>query len=174
MGELFDDLLDLSRVSRQELTRTPIDLGDLAREVVQALHRSTPERVAQVVIGAELVAEADPRLMRVALENLLGNAWKFTARRETAEITLDCAVQAGERVFFVRDNGAGFDARHAHKLFAPFQRLHTQSEFAGTGIGLATVQRIVDRHGGRVWAESELGAGTTFYFTLPSATLAPR
>jgi signal transduction histidine kinase len=169
MAELIDDLLELSHVGRQELTRAPVDLADLARDVVAALRRSAPEREVEVAIGPELTVQADQRLIRIVLENLLGNAWKFTAKRDAAEIMLDCAVMGSERTFFVRDNGAGFDERYAHKLFVPFQRLHAQSDFSGTGIGLATVYRIVDRHGGRVWAESVLGAGATFYFTLPAA-----
>ena len=166
MGELIDDLLNLSRVTRAELRRERVDLSELARAVLVKLQESQPDRRVEVVVHDGLIAQADPRLLDVALTNLLGNAWKFTGKRASARIEL--AVKAGERppVYLVRDNGAGFDAAYAGKLFGVFQRLHAAHEFEGTGIGLATVQRIVGRHGGRVWAEGEVDRGATFYFTL--------
>jgi signal transduction histidine kinase len=166
MNELIDDLLDLSRVSRESLRRERVDLSALAREIVADLREIAPERRAEFCIADGLVADADPRLLRILLENLLGNAWKFTSRKPLARIELARAREGEEDVFTVRDNGAGFDMRYAHKLFGPFQRLHARGEFPGTGIGLATVQRIVHRHGGRIWADGEEGAGAAFHFTL--------
>jgi light-regulated signal transduction histidine kinase (bacteriophytochrome) len=166
MNELIDDLLDLSRVSRESLRRERVDLSALARDVAADLREIAPERRAEFCIADGLVAEADPRLLRILLENLLGNAWKFTSRKPLARIELARTREGEEDVFTVRDNGAGFDMRYAHKLFGPFQRLHARREFPGTGIGLATVQRIVHRHGGRIWAEGEEGAGAAFHFTL--------
>jgi light-regulated signal transduction histidine kinase (bacteriophytochrome) len=170
MGQLIDDLLNLSRVTRAELRRGPVDLSDLGRSVLAKLREAQPDRQVDLVVQDGLVAQADPRLLDVVLTNLLGNAWKFTGKREAARIEL--AVEAGEHpsVYFVRDNGAGFDGKYADKLFGVFQRLHTTHEFEGTGIGLATVQRIVRRHGGRVWAEAEVDRGATFYFTLEEGT----
>jgi light-regulated signal transduction histidine kinase (bacteriophytochrome) len=166
MGELIDDLLNLSRVTRAELRCETVDLSELVRSVLERLRESQPDRRVEVVIQESLVAQADPRLLDVILTNLLGNAWKFTGKRAAARI--EFGVKAGERpsVYFVRDNGAGFDGRYVDKLFGVFQRLHAAHEFEGMGIGLATVQRIVRRHGGRVWAEGELDRGATFYFTL--------
>jgi light-regulated signal transduction histidine kinase (bacteriophytochrome) len=166
MGALIDDLLNLSRVTRAELRRERVDLSELARSVLEGLRESQPERQVEEVIQDGLVAQADPRLLDVALTNLLGNAWKFTGKRAAARI--EFGAGAGERppVYFVRDNGAGFDGKYADKLFGVFQRLHAAHEFEGTGIGLVTVQRIVQRHGGRVWAEGEVNRGATFYFTL--------
>jgi light-regulated signal transduction histidine kinase (bacteriophytochrome) len=166
MGELIDDLLNLSRVTRAELRRERVDVSALGRAVLAKLQEAQPDRRVEVVVHDGLTAQADPRLLEVVLTNLLGNAWKFTGKREAARIEL--AVEAFERppVFFVRDNGAGFDGKYMDKLFGVFQRLHTTQEFEGTGIGLATVQRIVRRHGGRVWAVAEVDRGATFYFTL--------
>ena len=163
MGQLIDDLLALSRVSRTDLRRERVDLSQLAGLVVSELARAHPERQVTVDIAPELRAVGDPRLLRIVLDNLIGNAWKFTARTEAARITVGVAADG----FFVRDNGAGFDMAYAGKLFSPFQRLHPAEEFAGTGIGLATVQRIVHRHGGTVRAEGVPGAGATFHFRLP-------
>jgi two-component system, NtrC family, sensor kinase len=167
MSELIDDLLQLSRLGRTELKRERIDLADIARAIAADLRKNDPQRQAEVVVEEGLWAEADSRLVRVALENLLGNAWKFTAQVEAPEIEL--GATPGRDTFFVRDNGAGFDMAYVGKLFGPFQRLHAEAEFPGTGIGLAIVQRIIDRHGGRVWAEGEAGRGATFYFTIPPA-----
>jgi PAS domain S-box-containing protein len=167
MAQLIDDMLTLSRVTRAELRREIVDLSKLAEEIAAELRRADPDRTAEVEIEPGLVAAGDPRLLRVLVVNLLSNAWKFTAGSEPARIELGrCPTSADGRGFFVRDNGAGFDMTYANKLFAPFQRLHRQSEFPGTGVGLAIVQRIVHRHGGRVWAEGAVGRGATFYFTL--------
>jgi two-component system, NtrC family, sensor kinase len=167
MSELIDDLLQLSRLGRAELKRERIDLADIARLVAADLRKNDPQRQANVVVEEGLWAEADSRLIRVALENLLGNAWKFTAQVEAPKIEL--GATPGGDAFFVRDNGAGFDMAYVGKLFGPFQRLHAEAEFPGTGIGLAIVQRIINRHGGRAWAEGEAGRGATFYFTIPPA-----
>ncbi|HXG14674.1 MAG TPA: PAS domain S-box protein [Calidithermus sp.] len=166
MGELIDDLLALARVTRQEMRRERVDLSAVARSVVAQLRRAEPTRRVEVVIAEGLAAEGDPHLLRLVLENLLGNAWKFTAREPEARIEFGALDEGGRPAFFVRDNGVGFDMAYAHKLFGPFQRLHPTSEFPGTGIGLATVQRVVARHGGRVWAVGEEGKGATFFFTL--------
>lgn len=169
MSELIDDLLNLSRISRASLTRVPVDLSTLAAKIArdQAQHHAHP---VDITIADGLSANADARLVQIVLENLLGNAYKFTAKTAAAYVEIGRAEIDGGP-FFVRDNGAGFDEAYASKLFAPFQRLHSEKEFAGTGIGLATVQRIVRRHGGRTWARSALGAGTTIYFTLPDKPL---
>jgi two-component system, NtrC family, sensor kinase len=171
MGELIDDMLQLSRVTRLEISRRRVDLSALAHEIAAELDRQEPERSVEVVIHSDIVTEADARLLRIVLENLLGNAWKFTRKAERPRIELGVR-EGGEPVFFVRDNGAGFDMRYAEKLFRPFQRLHTEADFPGTGIGLATIHRVVERHGGRVWAEGAVGEGATFFFTLPKASMA--
>jgi two-component system NtrC family sensor kinase len=167
MGDLIEDLLALSRVSSADLRRVPANLSIIARAVATELQGRDPKRPMEIAIQDEVRAEADGRLMRVLLDNLMGNAWKFTARVEGARVEFGAEVRAVGTVYFVRDNGAGFDMAFAEKLFAPFQRLHTDEEFPGTGIGLATVHRIVDRHGGRVWAEGAVGLGATVFFTLP-------
>jgi DNA-binding response OmpR family regulator len=169
MSELIDDLLALSRVGRAQLRRTHVDLSLLAEHTVSVLRRSDPARAVVVVIEAGMTVHADPRLLHVVLENLIGNAWKFTARTAEARIELRTTTQDGTTVFEVRDNGAGFDMTYAEKLFRPFQRLHGDAEFPGTGIGLATIRRVVDRHGGKVWANGIVGGGATFSFTMPSA-----
>jgi PAS domain S-box-containing protein len=166
MGQLIDDLLRLSHVSRTGLNRQRVDIGAQAREIIDELRRAEPGRRVETVIGDALVTTGDPLLIRLALENLLANAWKFTGKREQASICVGAVRQSGGQVFFVRDNGAGFDMRYAEKLFNPFQRLHPVTEFDGTGIGLAIVHRILTRHGGRIWAESEPGKGCVFFFTL--------
>jgi PAS domain S-box-containing protein len=165
MGELIDDLLALSRVSRGEMRRARVDLSALAERVVSQLRLAHPGRDVDVVIEPGLTAEADPNLVRVALENLLGNAWKYTGKNPRARVEFGRAA-GGEAAYYVRDDGAGFDPAYADKLFQPFQRLHRPDEFEGHGIGLATVQRIVRRHGGRAWADGTVGRGATFYFTL--------
>jgi two-component system NtrC family sensor kinase len=167
MGELIDDLLELSRVARTELRRSHVDVGVLARTVADELSRREPARTVDVRIASGTVAYADPGLLKVVFENLLGNAWKFTAKVAAPRVEVGVQGQGDGAVHYVRDNGAGFDARYAQKLFAPFQRLHAEADFPGTGIGLATVRRIMERHGGRVWAESTLGEGATFFFVLP-------
>jgi light-regulated signal transduction histidine kinase (bacteriophytochrome) len=166
MALLIDDLLNLSRISRQAMRIGPVDLSALAREVVEELHAGEPARRTEWVIAPQLAAQGDAGLLRVLLQNLLGNAWKYSSRRDDARIELGRVEQEGRMVYFVRDNGAGFDKDHAAKLFKPFERLHSEHEFPGTGIGLALVHLIVQRHGGRIWAESAPGRGSTFRFTL--------
>jgi signal transduction histidine kinase len=166
MAKLIDDLLSLSRVSRTELRQSPIDLASIARTVLAHLQRNQPGRTVELVIGGNMPADGDADLMRIVLENLLGNAWKFTGKCSHARIEFGEMAQAGGTAYFIRDNGAGFDMAYADKLFGVFQRLHGVSEFEGTGIGLSIVQRIIRRHGGRVWAEGEVGRGAAFYFTL--------
>jgi signal transduction histidine kinase len=165
MGRLIDDLLKLSRVTRAELRRERVDLSGAARAIAERLRQGS-DRHVEIVISDGLVAEGDARLLSIALDDLIGNAWKFTRRREVARIEVGLRNGEGPPTFFVRDNGAGFDMAYAGKLFGVFQRLHPMDEFEGTGIGLATVQRIVRRHGGQVWAEGDVGRGATFYFTL--------
>jgi signal transduction histidine kinase len=166
MGQLINDLLGLSRVTRGELRRAKFDLAAQAREIAARLQRSSPERSVAFVIPPSLPVNGDPNLMLAALDNLLGNAWKYTVRKERARIELGRERRDGYDVYFVRDDGAGFDMAFANKLFKPFSRLHSPDEFEGTGIGLATVQRIISRHGGRIWGEGRVGEGATFYFTL--------
>jgi len=166
MGCLIDDLLNLSRVSREVFHRESVNLSGMAEEVVAELRRAEPGRDVEFVVAEGLVAQGDERLLRIMLENLLGNAWKFTARKASARIEFGATSERGEKRFFIRDNGAGFDMRYAGKLFGAFQRLHGVKEFPGTGIGLATVQRIINRHGGRVWAEAEVDRGATISFVL--------
>ena len=166
MGELIDDMLALSRLTRSEMRREEVNLSATADRIATELRRSDPKRHAEFVIEPDLVAHGDARLLEVALENLLGNAWKFTSRQPWARIELGATKLDGARTFCVKDNGAGFDMAYAGKLFGAFQRLHGTTEFPGNGVGLATVQRIIHRHGGRIWAEGEVGRGATFYFTL--------
>ena len=168
MGQLLDGLLALSRIGRGELLFQPLNLATLARSVIDDLRRFERDRQVSVLIADDLLAHGDPRLITVVLQNLLGNAWKFTRGRSPAEIVLGGAPQVdGYRAFFVRDNGVGFDPSHADQLFRPFHRLHADAGFEGTGIGLATVRRIIERHGGTVSAEGAAGSGATFWFTLP-------
>jgi len=169
MGELIDDLLELSRVARADLSRDRVDLSAIARTILEGFCRNEPDRRVEWNVQDDLVLDVDGRLMKAALENLLGNALKFTAKIATARIEFGAEQRDGGTVYFVRDNGAGFDMKHADKLFSPFKRLHGNDDFPGTGIGLATVHRIVDRHGGRIWAESTVGEGATFYFTISTA-----
>jgi PAS domain S-box-containing protein len=166
MGDLLDALLQLSRLARRPLTRETVDLTRAAGEVLARLQAADPRRRVEVEVQGGLAADADPAMVRILLENLLGNAWKFTSRREVARIAFTGRQEDGRTVFSVRDNGAGFDMAHGGKLFAPFQRLHGREEFEGTGIGLASVGRIVSRHGGQVWAEAAPDRGATFHFTL--------
>lgn len=166
MNQMIDALLALSRLSTQPLARQPVNLSQLAQFVVDDLRRAQPERRVEVNIEPGLQAHGDPTLLRMVLENLLGNAWKYSARAETARISLERHRHAGRDAFVVRDNGAGFDMRFAERLFGVFQRLHSANDFPGTGVGLASVKRIVQRHGGDVWAESEVGKGASFWFTL--------
>jgi len=172
MARMIDDLLDLSRATRVELRRQQVDLSAVAHDVVAELRDADPTREIEVSVADGLSAGGDPHLIRLVLRNLLGNAWKFTARREPAVIEVTRADPDG-KVLVVRDNGAGFDMRYAAKLFDPFQRLHANADFEGTGIGLAIVHRIVQRHGGRIWAEGEVDHGASFYFTLTTDTTTP-
>jgi len=166
MAGLIDDLLGLSRVTRAELHHAPVDLSAMAQSVLEELHARNPKREAEFVVAPGVVVDGDAHLLRIVLENLLCNAWKYTKNRPHTRIEFGATLQDGKRAYYVRDNGAGFDMAYSAKLFGAFQRLHTESEFEGTGIGLATVQRIVQRHGGRVWAEGATGQGATFSFTL--------
>jgi two-component system NtrC family sensor kinase len=171
MAELIDDLLELSRVSRTELSRDRARISEIVKSIAAELRRKEPDREVAFAIHEGLVVDADSGLLRIVLENLIGNAWKFTSKKLQARIEFDVEVQKDEPVYFVRDNGAGFNMAYVTKLFGPFQRLHADTEFPGTGIGLATVRRIVDRHGGRVWAEGAVGGGATVFFTLPAARI---
>jgi light-regulated signal transduction histidine kinase (bacteriophytochrome) len=168
MNDLIDALLELSRISRQPLGRHQVDLSAMALAVVDELRRRDVTRKLGATVQPGLVVEADGRLVRILLDNLIGNAWKFTAKVAAPHVQVGAEQRDGETVFFVRDNGAGFDMAYVDRLFTPFQRLHGEREYGGTGIGLATVRRIVERHGGRIWADSEPGEVTTFYFTLPT------
>ena len=166
MGQLIDDLLNLSRLSRSELRHERVNLSAVAGSVAAELRKRDPDRQVELRIADNLKADGDPQLLRIALENLLDNAWKYTSKQPHATIEFGLSRDNEESSFFVRDDGVGFDMQHADKLFAPFQRLHTANDFAGTGIGLATVQRIVRRHGGRIWTEAKVNKGATFHFTL--------
>jgi signal transduction histidine kinase len=166
MARLIDDLLDLSRMTRSEMSNERVDLSALVRGFARELEQSDPEREVEFVLEDGIVAEGDQRLLRVVLENLLRNAWKFTGNQPQARVEFGLTEIEGAPTYFVRDNGVGFDMAYADKLFGAFQRLHGANEFLGTGIGLATVQRIIRRHGGSVWAEGAVGQGATFYFTL--------
>ncbi len=170
MGQLIDDLLKLSRTTRQEMQHKVVDLSALAREIAKELQMTGPDRKVEFTIDEDIVANGDAGLLRVVLDNLLGNAWKYTGKHPRGRIEFGITKQNGEDVYFVGDDGAGFDMAYVDQLFGAFQRLHSETEFEGcgysTGIGLATVQRAIDRHGGRVWAEGAVEKGATFYFTL--------
>ena len=166
MNSMIDALLTLANLSAQPLARQPVNLSQLAGFVIDDLRRAAPERQVDVEIAPGLVADGDPTLLRLVLENLLGNAWKYSARNAQARLRFDADLQDGRQVFHVCDNGAGFDMRNADRLFGVFQRLHSANDFPGTGVGLASVKRIVRRHGGDIWAESEPGRGARFHFTL--------
>jgi PAS domain S-box-containing protein len=168
MGQLIEDLLNLSRVTRREINLEQVDLSLLTQQIANELQTQVTERKIEFDITPDLIVRADYNLIRIALENLLNNAMKFTGNRERAHIQVGVVEQSGKRIFFVRDNGVGFNMTYADKLFTPFQRLHSTKEFAGTGIGLVTVQRIIARHGGRLWPEAAVDQGATFYFTLES------
>jgi PAS domain S-box-containing protein len=167
MGSLIDDLLKLSRVARTELQFDVLDLALLAGEAAEALRQQASERSVQFINARRLMVRGDARLLRIALDNLLGNAWKFSGQRDDARVEFGMRVENGENIYFVADNGAGFDMAYADKLFGAFQRLHDTHEFPGTGIGLATAQRIIHKHGGRIWADAAVDAGARFMFTLP-------
>ncbi|GAB1390094.1 hypothetical protein MASR1M6_22760 [Rubrivivax sp.] len=166
MNQMIDAMLTMARLASQPLTRQPVDLSQTARWVLDELARSAPGREVDVSVQPGLRAHGDPTLLRLVLENLLGNAWKYSARSAAARIEFLATEVDGRRTFVVRDNGAGFDMRGAERLFGLFQRLHSAKDFAGTGVGLASVRRIVQRHGGQIWAEAEPGRGAAFFFTL--------
>lgn len=170
MSGLIEDLLGLSRIGRAEIVVRPVSLSQICMDAATALREANPQRTVETEIQSGLNVTADPRLLRIAMEHLLGNGWKFTAPVEQARITVGAQTSDEGLVYFVRDNGVGFDMAYAGKLFAPFQRLHAASQFSGSGIGLVIVQRIFARHGGRIWAEAAPDEGATFYFTLPAAT----
>jgi signal transduction histidine kinase len=170
MGNLIDDLLRMARFARLEIERAEVDLAMLVREIVDRLRAEAPNRQVELVIADALPAKCDQRLIEVVLDNLVSNAWKYTSKTKAPRIEVGSEVLTdGTTAYFVRDNGAGFDPLRAEKLFTAFHRLHSESEFSGTGIGLATAARIIQRHGGRIWATAEVGRGATFYFTCPSA-----
>jgi len=169
MLNLIEGMLQMARLSRVEVHRTDVDISRMAREVAEGLQRAHPDRAVDFVIPDGIVASGDERLLRAVLDNLIGNAFKFTSKRPGARIEIGARDDEGTPAFYVRDNGAGFAPEHAAKMFRPFQRLHSEKEFSGTGIGLATVHRIVQRHGGRVWAEGEVEKGATVYFTTGTA-----
>ncbi|HDQ00081.1 MAG TPA: PAS domain-containing protein [bacterium] len=166
MSQLIDDLLLLSRVTRSVMKRTEVDLSSLAKQITDSLQESDPQRQVQFAIKDGVKVNGDLGLLRLALENLINNAWKFTQKTNQAKIEIGLLNGGPDQVVFIRDNGAGFDKQHSNKLFSPFQRLHSEKDFPGNGIGLATVQRIIHRHGGKIWAEGQLNQGATFYFTL--------
>ena len=165
MSQLIEGLLQMARLSRVEVQRREVDLSSMAERIAAILQRTHPDRVVDFRIARGIVASGDEKLLAAVLENLINNAWKFTSKRANARIEIGVKQDGGPPAFFVRDNGAGFDPQHAAKMFRPFQRLHSEREFSGTGIGLATVQKIVQRHGGRTWAEGEPERGATIYFT---------
>ena len=167
MGGLIDDLLQLSKVSASKIKTKPVDLSQLVRSILSELQETEASRKVECEIQDGVFIDADPRLFRIVLENLVSNAWKFTGKKEKTIICFGNKEQNGEQVVFIKDNGAGFNIKYAHKLFGAFQRLHSVTEFEGTGIGLATVLRILNLHGGRIWADSALGEGATFYFVVP-------
>jgi light-regulated signal transduction histidine kinase (bacteriophytochrome) len=166
MRDLIDGLLSLSRSSRCELSLVQVDLSAMATIIANELRKAEPDRRVSITITPDVKAFADQLLLRVVMENLFGNAWKFTNRRSDGSIEFGSKEQDGKTVYFVRDNGAGFDMANSNKLYLPFHRLHKASEFPGIGIGLATVERIIHRHNGRIWAQSAIGEGASFYFTL--------
>jgi signal transduction histidine kinase len=174
MMQLIDDLLNLSRVSSRAMEREPVDLSAMARSIAEELCHSQPERKVEFVIDDVGLVDGDPRLLTIVMENLLRNSWKYTSLHATAKIEFGSKTRDGKTIYYVRDDGAGFDPRSAERLFQPFQRLHPAAEFPGNGIGLATVQRIIRRHGGDIWAAGQVDHGATFYFSLESPRLAPR
>ncbi len=167
MSRLIDDMLNLSKVSSWGINPIEVNLSQIAHSIVDDFKAREPERKTEVKIEEELITRADPDLIRIALTNLLSNAWKFSSRKKVSQIHFGCKNDKGERVFFIKDNGSGFDMNNESRLFEPFKRLHSDREFSGTGIGLSIVQRIIIRHGGKIWAQAEINKGAVFYFTLP-------
>jgi signal transduction histidine kinase len=168
MSSLIEDLLSLSRISRSELVPRPIDFTQLVGEVAATIRERNPQHAVELHIEPGMSVRGDPRLLKIAMENLLDNAWKYTARTEQPRVEVGSQQDERGLTYYVRDNGVGFDMAYAGKLFGPFQRLHSDTQYPGTGIGLVTVQRILVRHGGRIWADAEVNRGATFYFTLPA------
>jgi PAS domain S-box-containing protein len=168
MGQLIDDMLRLSKLNRGEMRWTTVNLSELTEQIGAELKHAEPQRAVEFVIAPDCVVSGDASLLRIAMENILSNAWKYTSKKSRATIEFGSTMEAKGRVFFVRDNGCGFDMKYVNKLFGAFQRLHTAQEFPGTGVGLASVQRVMRRHGGKVWIEGQVGQGTTLYFTLPT------
>ncbi len=168
MGHLIDDLLRLARISQAQMRSESVDLTSLATAIVSRLRESDPNRQVNCIIQPDMITTGDAGLLGAALANLLENAWKFTSKKPDATIEFGKTIENGATVYFIRDNGAGFNMAYVEKLFGPFQRMHKHTEFPGTGIGLATVQRIIHRHAGRVWVNAQLNQGATFYFTLES------
>jgi light-regulated signal transduction histidine kinase (bacteriophytochrome) len=166
MSQLIDDMLNLARVTRRTMERETVDLSRLAKSIAGDLSKEEPGRQVEFSIAEGLTADADSGLLKIAMQNLIGNAWKYTSAHQHARIEVGRVKHNGGSAYFVRDDGAGFDPRYVERLFGAFQRLHAATEFPGTGIGLATVQRIIHRHGGEVWAEGGVESGATFYFTL--------
>jgi len=170
MGQLIDDLLNLSRITRTEMKRKRMNLSEMTANIAATLKKNEPDRRVDLIVAADVFAEGDGQLLLLVLDNLLRNAFKFTAKKQEVRIEFGVTEQDGERIYFVKDNGAGFDMSYGGKLFQPFQRLHTIRDFPGTGIGLATVKRIINRHGGRTWIEGEPEKGAVVYFTLGEQT----
>jgi light-regulated signal transduction histidine kinase (bacteriophytochrome) len=166
MSTLMDDLIELSRMARIEMVWQSVDLSGVAASIIASLRRRDPDRAVAVIIQPDMAVRGDLRMLRLAMQHLIGNAWKYSGRQADARIEIAASGQTSERTFAVTDNGAGFDMNYAAKLFEPFQRLHTDKQFEGTGMGLATVRRIIRRHGGTIWAQSAPGQGATFTFTL--------
>jgi light-regulated signal transduction histidine kinase (bacteriophytochrome) len=166
MGTLIDDLLHLARLTRIEMRIETANMSEMAEAIVRELKESAPQRQAEINIRENMVVAADRNLMQIALQNLLGNAWKYSKNQELTKIEFAFYNENGRTIYYIKDNGVGFDMKYADKIFGAFQRLHSVAEFEGTGIGLATVQRIIRRHHGNIWAKSQPGQGTTFYFTL--------
>ena len=170
MGRLIEALLSVANVGQSSLAPRTVDLAELARATATTLAAGEPDRAVDMVVAGRLEVTMDPALARTLIDNLVENAWKFTRQTRTARVEVGATEVSGARVFFVRDNGAGFDMAGAGQLFTAFRRLHSEDEFPGTGIGLATCHRIVDRHGGRIWAEGRVGDGATIFFTLPPSS----
>jgi light-regulated signal transduction histidine kinase (bacteriophytochrome) len=174
MDALINDLLSLTRLSRCRMEKQPFNFSQLANRIAVEIQKADPERQAEFVVAPDMIAEGDPGLLEIVMENLLNNAWKFTGCRPNGRIEVGVEERGGSKVYYVRDNGAGFEAEHAKRIFRVFERLHPERQFPGTGIGLSIVERIILRHGGRVWAEGAVNEGATFFFTLPVASKTSR
>ena len=166
MSQLIDDMLKLSRITRAEILKEEVNLGDLARTICDELKATQPDRQLECIVDPQIVVNADKQLLEILMRNLLDNSWKYSSKCPITRIEVGSASQNQKKIYFIRDNGIGFDMKYADRLFVPFQRLHSNQEYTGTGIGLAIAQRVTHRHSGKIWAESEVGKGATFYFTL--------